>query len=315
MGAGASVATVEKELQNVSGGNSIKSKKHRARIEAAYKEKWNESHDRDAAFATARACYTKVIDASTKKSRKKRKLRKSKKLKRRSRKKILSESAIEELKRAQDPWSAFKSVFGGALSPEEAFEKLLESDSLDRRKVVSIDRNCKHVLMDEETISQKFDGEGLAFDRLDFSKCANVETFTFTAYASRIVIHIDISTNKCRSLKFVPADCVCWLRSCVARENLLCGTSLCSAVFRSMPKLLKLDISFNPIQHIPKDALPRSLRWLACRGCGLRSDSMSSFDHLEFSLAYLDIAENNINDSSMFKKKDGSSRQLGTREI
>jgi len=241
------------------------------------------------------------------------------KKKKKTKKVLLTSNNINDIASSPDPWKELRSEFGGAQSPAEELEYLMQTKAK-TRKINADEFNTSS--KDKENVilslqSTYFEKDTQQIDTLDVSglKLSKL-VFSSGETVSRIV-RVDVSSNRLKSINFFDDStddrCRCWVRSIDCRKNLLCELN----ILTGFPKLLCLDLSHNKIRTIHKDLFTHTprLRWLRMRQCGIKTEHLGSLMSLEFSLAYVDLGENDLSNFTLIKEKLLQLKQLESIDI
>eukprot|EP00939_MAST-03C_sp_MAST-3C-sp1_P004570 g4570.t1 len=250
----------------------------------------------------------KTKDKSTRSGLRKKKKKKKKK---KSTETVLTKEQALTLRSVRDPWNDRKSAFGGRMTPDEEWEVLMESD--ERNRGVHANLNIAQsgrgtsgttIVIDRNALTsmEAYDADRLSFaeyyEKGDKSREADEKKFLLTSEIVERLVHIDCSASAVTSIAFVPtseSSFRCWARSVVASRNRITGQSLSSAL-RTMPKLLRLDLSENDLDGTLEPGTFRgatNIMWLSMRSCKLRTDSLEALRSLP-SATHLDLGGNLI---------------------
>lgn len=192
---------------------------------------------------------------------------------------------LETYELPADPWKDFKSAYGGPLSTAECYDRLRKGlagdEKLGLKEVLTLTKaevSAELAALDPPPKSKAMAG-GLALysavekkgstphQRLLAHGCG-LEGVQVTAAVSSRFVELDLSFNELASVDSLAPNC---LRSIVLAGNQLLKPP-CFKV--EMPKLVKLDISFNDVKALPSPeaiAMMPNLRVLGLQNCMIKT--------------------------------------------
>ena len=234
-----------------------------------------------------------------------------------------AEISVSTLPPPADPWRKLRSPYGGKLSPADEWTKLCAraelgaSAALDAGATSSAARDGALTAdaLDALTATAAVDA-GIDADApfsgvavLSASSC-NLAELSLSRAAHGALVALDLCGNQLVSP--LRLSCVCtgaglWLRELILAGNRL--TRVPSEVLEITPRLLRLDLSFNPIETLHEGCFPDTLkditREVILERCALGSlvaeDGQCALARLT-QLRAINIAGNMINDAGQLSK-------------